>query len=781
MKEKCTILAVDSNSVNLVILEAMLSQNYTYITASDGAEAVNKALQHIPDLILMEVNLPGKDGYTICKELKQNKNTENIPVIFVSELNDSTSIEQGLKAGANDYVCKPFSRDELLARISKQIEIAQKNNNLINELKISKEAQQKLESENKTLKVMSDYLINAMILTDPDGNVIYASKSSKNIFDLDFELIGRNLTEIAENQKDKDTVREAINNIKKEGDYNQRFILHKSRYGKILVLETFGKVLKDDDGNIKMLVINTRNITRVAKSEARVRKNLEFQKNLRLISQNANTVHSFMANCTYLVNSLMELIKADEIILLIGRKDKWTEFFYHNGSEEGCRRGTMPPSDQKYPNFIKTLKENKNSIICNIQDPMIPEVIASRSPRYMVYPIIIENMLIGTIYVSRTNYGGITQESVYAIATIANLVRNNVRKKFYEKRIIQQEKEISSLFKYSANGIISINQNLEVERYNKRFLELFNITKNDDLTGVKLDTIIKGEPLKGIIKLVEKVGKPPLFETATISKTKSDGTKMFVEATASKMTIGDDVISLLIFTDITTLKNMDSAILSASNAAEEKERTRLAQELHDGLGALLSSINIYINLIISGGTEYEESFRTLKLTKELVGQAISSVKEIANNLHPVILSRFGLVATIKNIIEGLENSRLIKFGFSHSLYKPTNDKALELSVYRIINELINNTMKHAKAKNVAISLATENNHLLLEYADDGVGFDMKKLPKSKDGTGRGLSNIIGRVKAVNGKCSFKTKPHKGLNVLIEIPYMSGGQLNKGDK
>ncbi len=773
MEHEYTILAVDDNKVNLVMLRAMLSQYYNFVTANNGEEAEQQALQHHPDLILLDVMMPGKDGFTTCKDLKKNSFTKNIPIIFLTARTDSDSIVEGLSAGAIDYVCKPFSRDELLIRIHNHLLLVGANKKLENQLEVCKNMRKELEQKTQTLEVMNDYLINAMLITDKKGNVVFASKSSRNIFEIDFELIGRNITEIAEIQQDKTTISNILEDIINKGDFSTRFILHKKKFNKKIVLETFGKMIKTDISNDNLLVINTRNVTRVAKSEARVKRNLDFQKDLRLISQNVNNIHSFMASCTYLTNSLMELIKAEEIIMLIGRKDNWTEFFYHNSSLKSCRRGKIPPSENKYPCFVKTLKENKDSIICNIQDTMIPDVISSRSPRYIVYPIIIENMLVGIIYSSKINYGGITQETVYAIATVANLIKNLISKKFYEKRIIQQEKEISSLFKYSANGILSINQNLEVERYNRRFLELFNIADNEDITGKKLDNLLKGEPLKGILKLIQKVGKPPLFETATITKTKSDGSKLFVEATASKMMIGDDVISLLIFTDVTTLRNMDSAILSASNAAEEKERTRLAQELHDGLGALLSSINIYINLIITGGTQYEESFRTLKLTKELVGQAITSVKEIANNLHPVILSRFGLVATINSIIEGLENSRLIKFGFSHSSYKPINDKVLELSVYRIINELINNTMKHAKAKNVAISLSTENNHLILEYADDGVGFDMNKLPMSHDGSGRGLSNIIGRVKAVNGKCSFKAKPQKGLNVLIEIPYNIG--------
>lgn len=772
MENKDTILAVDDNNVNLVMLRAMLSQYYNVVFASDGDEALLQANQHSPDLILLDVMMPKKDGFTTCRELKSDPVTKDVPIIFLTARSDSDSIVEGLNAGAADYVCKPFSRDELLIRIKHQVDLLKARRQLADQLKECQEQKKTILRQNKLFDVASEFLVDAVVICDPEGKVISATRSCKSIYKIDFDMTGQMLDCIACVESDKKEIMDNFRKLIERGEFSNRYIVRRENYNGTIVLESSGKTIRDDDGNVTMAVICTRNVTQSARSDAKFRKSLEFQKNLRLISQNVSNIHSFMASCTYLVNSLMKLVMADEVVLLLGRKDKWTEFFYHSSSMKSCRRGKLPPASETYPQFVKTLKEKADSIICNIQTPLIPDVISSRSQRYIVYPLIFEDKLVGIFYVSRTQFGGITQENVYAIATVANLVKANIRKKIYEKRIKRQEKEISGLFKYSANGIVIISKNLELRRYNRRFLELFNITDKSDLAGRRLDAIIKGEPLKELLKLIDKVGKPPLFETASLTLSDNFGSKKYVEATVSKIPFPDDVLSLMVFTDVTDIRNMDSAIMKATTAGEEKERTRLAAELHDGLGALLSSINIYLNLILSGGTDMDELFRTLKLTKDLVQQAISSVKEIANNLHPVILSRFGLVATINNIIEGLENSRLIKFGFSHSLYKPIGDKNLELFVYRIVNELINNTMKHAHAKNVAISLVSEDNHLLLEYADDGQGFDIDNMPEPKDGSGRGLQNIMGRVKSVNGKVQFKSKPNKGLMVAIELPIVS---------
>ncbi len=222
--------------------------------------------------------------------------------------------------------------------------------------------------------------------------------------------------------------------------------------------------------------------------------------------------------------------------------------------------------------------------------------------------------------------------------------------------------------------------------------------------------------------------------------------------------------------------DIDSAILSAVVAAEERQRTLLAQELHDGMGATLSSVNIYLNLILSGGVEVEEIFRTVRLAKDLVGQAIENVKEIANNLHPVILSRFGLVATIANMIETLEQQRIVKFDFAHQDYSDISNKDLELTLYRIVNELMTNTLKYAEAKSATISLQRGISNIRLMYSDNGKGFDPSLAGKNPGSMGMGLGNIQARAKSYGGSCDLWSQPGKGMRVEIDIPYSEPGQI-----
>lgn len=342
------------------------------------------------------------------------------------------------------------------------------------------------------------------------------------------------------------------------------------------------------------------------------------------------------------------------------------------------------------------------------------------------------------------------------------------------QKIRSQEREIASYYKYSANGIITVSEALEIRRCNMRFLEMFGINSRNSHTGQKLSDLIKGEPMREIEQLTAKVGKPPIFETAHIKLNKPGESATFIDATASRLSASDNSGFMLVFTDVTKLRNIDSAILSATVEAEERERKNIAQELHDGIGATLSSINIYMNMILSGGADADEIFKNIRLTKELVAQSIDEVKEIANNLHPVILTRFGLIATISNTLEELEQSRITEFVFDHSKYTDISNKNLELAMYRIINELITNTLKYAEARNVTITLERGPGNIWLQYTDNGKGFD----PAGGQGQGISLSNIFGRVKGFDGICNLQSSPGRGMSVEIEFPYAEPGYPGK---
>jgi putative two-component system response regulator len=120
---KGPLLIVDDEPVNLAAMDAALRNTYSLVFARNGAEAIEAALKHSPALILLDVEMPDRDGYSVCYELKSDPLTESIPVIFVTSRSDTTDEAKGFAAGGVDYIAKPYSSDILRARVTTHLSL----------------------------------------------------------------------------------------------------------------------------------------------------------------------------------------------------------------------------------------------------------------------------------------------------------------------------------------------------------------------------------------------------------------------------------------------------------------------------------------------------------------------------------------------------------------------------------------------------------------------------------------------------------------------------------
>jgi CheY-like chemotaxis protein len=120
---KYKVLVVDDSAANIDILVDTLARDYDVSVAMSGEEALQDAVENHPDLILLDIMMPGMDGYEVCQHLKADVETYNIPVIFVSSLQETEDKVRGLSLGAVDFITKPFVVDEVLARVQRQLEV----------------------------------------------------------------------------------------------------------------------------------------------------------------------------------------------------------------------------------------------------------------------------------------------------------------------------------------------------------------------------------------------------------------------------------------------------------------------------------------------------------------------------------------------------------------------------------------------------------------------------------------------------------------------------------
>lgn len=209
----------------------------------------------------------------------------------------------------------------------------------------------------------------------------------------------------------------------------------------------------------------------------------------------------------------------------------------------------------------------------------------------------------------------------------------------------------------------------------------------------------------------------------------------------------------------------EKRVLNAVIITEEKERQRLAKELHDGLGPLLSTAKMSVSSLADDTVLRRKPI--FENAIQAINESISSLKEISNNLSPHILMDFGLYKAVKNFVEKAEQSRNIGIEFSSNLKDKRFNTNIEIIFYRTVCELITNTLRHANAGKILISLDEEDDKIKLLYQDDGRGFDFQEVYEGKK-DGMGLNNIRSRIASLNGTFHIDSWPNEGIIVSIEV-------------
>ena len=197
--------------------------------------------------------------------------------------------------------------------------------------------------------------------------------------------------------------------------------------------------------------------------------------------------------------------------------------------------------------------------------------------------------------------------------------------------------------------------------------------------------------------------------------------------------------------------------------AMERERARIAADLHDDLGPMLSVTKFRVDYAHQSNVVEKEE---LEKASEQLDSLIGRIREIANNLMPSALQRKGLIPALEEFIGRVEGPGNIRIQFDHSLDTEISDDQ-QIQIYRTVQELVHNCIKHAFAKNVDLKMKNQNGQLLLSYKDDGKGFDVEKL--MKESTGIGLKSLKNRTEIMGGEMTAESQKGKGTAFVFRIP------------
>ncbi|MBC7848284.1 MAG: sensor histidine kinase [Chitinophagaceae bacterium] len=209
--------------------------------------------------------------------------------------------------------------------------------------------------------------------------------------------------------------------------------------------------------------------------------------------------------------------------------------------------------------------------------------------------------------------------------------------------------------------------------------------------------------------------------------------------------------------------------LSATQAVlkgEEQERTRLAKDLHDGLGGMLSGIKYSMNSIKGNVMMTPENSKAFDRSIDMLDSSIQEMRRVAHNMMPETLVKFGLETALKDLCNDITQSGALLVDYqSINMQASTIDQTTGITIYRIVQELLNNTMKHGAATRSIVQLSKTNSTLSVTVEDDGKGFDPASMDVSK---GIGWLNIRHRVEFLKGKLDINSQEGNGVSVMIEV-------------
>jgi len=215
--------------------------------------------------------------------------------------------------------------------------------------------------------------------------------------------------------------------------------------------------------------------------------------------------------------------------------------------------------------------------------------------------------------------------------------------------------------------------------------------------------------------------------------------------------------------DDAVIKHNEQKIKAVIDGQEE-ERRRIARELHDGVGQKLAGLKLNCSGIISDG-KTKPTTSALKNLSDLIDETANEVRGISHQMLPKELEQFGLIAAIEGLMENSFRNTSIHVYFEHFGVNNRLSYLIELAIYRILQELISNILKHANATEVKTELLKRRDSVVLIVEDNGIGSD---LSQKKD-HGIGLMNIESRVESLDGILTYETEPGKGTVVIVSIP------------
>jgi PAS domain S-box-containing protein len=659
--EPPAVLIVDDMPANLsVVVESLEGQGFRVLVALDGLEALERAAFSQPDLILLDVKMPGIDGYETCRRLKSNSDTSDIPVIFMTSMSATADVIEGLAAGGVDYVTKPIRVDEVVARIGTHLAL--------------RTLQQQLVTRNMQLQ----------------HEIAAREKTQQALCDARDELEAR----VA--QRTEELARANV--------------------------------------SLNLEIVERRGVeARLKESEARFR----------------------------------AIVETSPVPLCITSMPEGDILYMNQPMRELFGLDTTGPALGNIIDLYAAPKE-RGELVCHLRDEgnLRNTELSFRRPD-------------GTSFWAVANARVATYGDVPAI--YVGLYDITARRKADEK-LRASEASLANAQRLARLGDWAWDRDSGLTHWST---ELYRILGIEPLVvkpcyGAYLALVHPDDQatVRRAVRVLLAKGQPFGIDHRITSP---DGTTRIVRLQAELVDAREGQSRGIVGTvqDITERKRIEEELLASREqlrelsayleAIREEERRRIALEIHDELGQLLTALKMDVALLKMRVVADAEATRKIDDIRELVEKTIWMVRNVASHLRPAALN-FGIVSALEWLAEdfsrrnGMPCQLVVRGG------EPTLADAHATAVFRIVQESLTNVSRHAGASRVAVTLVSTDLALDLRVSDDGQGFDPES---AQSGYSYGLLGMSERARLIGGTLHVDSAPGAGTMVSINLPLDSG--------
>lgn len=723
---KRVLVTDDSESVRNYICELLKRDGYDCEQASSGEEAIRMCSRAQYAIVIMDMILPGMDGAETCKSIKETEGYADVPVLFVTNCKDTACIQQVYESGGSDYIPKPFSDEELCYRARHHAELYNAKQLLTQELKKRKRAEAELRENEKRSTQLLDKLNSGVAIYQPvDGGddfiILRFNRAAEELDGVKNEEIrGRRLTEIFPG-----------------AEHNSLFRLFKQVYisGKPLsypvnVFDDGKKTVWRENyvytlpGGELVSVFTDRTEEQQAKSALK-----ETEKMFQATFQQSAVGMSFMSLSGHYLRT------NDAYCHMLGYgpgelQGKHYSELSHPDSTEGDSKvesRLMKQEKTQITHEKKYVRKDGSSLWLHLTIAMIYE---NEQPSFIlvVYEDINQRKQMEEALKENQEYFRQLAENIEDVFWLEEPDRFIYISKAFEEVFCMPRMQINEskekLYKHICEGDKDRIKQIMADKYSNKhsYTEEFRLTCPG---GQEKHIRLKLFPIH-------------------------DGGERYAGLAS----------------DITEEKQVEQRILEASLNAEQNERRRYAEELHDGLGPLLSSARMYIRALVDEEPDKQKELG--KKATEIIDLSINSAREISNNLSPHMLSEHGLVRAVRSFTKSILQNSGQKIDINSNMEKERLDELTERTLYRLAEELIHNGVKHSDAEKIRLGIDKKGQQVFMRYADNGKGIDNAIL-ESEERSTHGLNNLIIRSKRLGGSIDFDSQPGKGLKVEIRLP------------